>query len=186
MVQARDNTTFGRLAKAHLSAKLRSDITGDTFVLDSGLFDSALGRFECERELARQPSANFRLGVLLRTQECMTRLYPGGVDLTFAARLVPTFRSSCPVAALTFHELQKVIGTSNSMILVPAFYLKFLGRIRHLRCRTSNRRHQEAQTVFRSGACSCPSSFASESISRTFPDTRQRHGVFDGLARRFS
>ena len=32
----------------------------------------------------------------------------------------------------------------------------------------------------------CPSSFASESISRTFPDTRQRHGGFVGLARRFS
>src|SRR5215470_18865649 len=28
----------------------------------------------------------------------------------------------------------------------------------------------------------CPSSFASESISRTFPDTRQRHGGFVGLA----
>ena len=31
----------------------------------------------------------------------------------------------------------------------------------------------------------CPSSFASESIRRTFPDTRQRHGGFVGLARRF-
>ena len=35
----------------------------------------------------------------------------------------------------------------------------------------------------RSAARSCPSSFASESISRTSPDTRQRHGAFDGLAR---
>jgi hypothetical protein len=50
------------------------------------------------------------------------------VPLTIAsdAALVPTFRSSCYVAALTFHELRKVIGTSKPMILVPLLYLKFL------------------------------------------------------------
>jgi hypothetical protein len=42
------------------------------------------------------------------------------------------------------------------------------------------------RTVLRAGPRACPSSFASESISRTFPDTRQRHGGFVGLARRFS
>jgi hypothetical protein len=54
------------------------------------------------------------------------------VDLTFAGHLVPTFRSSCPVAALTFHELRKVMGTSKPMTLVPLFDLKFLDRMRRL------------------------------------------------------
>ena len=65
------------------------------------------------------------------------------LDLTFALRtrghteanvksatLVPTFRSSCYLAAATFHELRKVMGTSKSMTLVPLFYLKFLNGIR--------------------------------------------------------
>jgi hypothetical protein len=34
-----------------------------------------------------------------------------------------------------FHELRKVMGTSNISILVPLFYLKFLDRIRRLWCR---------------------------------------------------
>jgi hypothetical protein len=42
------------------------------------------------------------------------------------------------------------------------------------------------RTVFRLSARSCQNSFASDSINRTFPDTRQRRGVFAGLARRFS
>jgi hypothetical protein len=50
-------------------------------------------------------------------------------------RLVPTFRSSCSIAAPTFHELRKVMGTSKPMILVPLFYLKFLDRICRLWCR---------------------------------------------------
>jgi hypothetical protein len=49
--------------------------------------------------------------------------------------LVPTFRSSCYLSAPTFHELQKVMGTSKFMILVPLFYLKFLNRIRRLWCK---------------------------------------------------
>jgi len=47
------------------------------------------------------------------------------VDLTFAAHLVPSFRSSCPAIAATIHELRKV-GTSKSIALVPLFDLKFL------------------------------------------------------------
>ena len=35
------------------------------------------------------------------------------------------------------------------------------------------------------GRSSCPNFFASASISRTYPDTRQRHGAFDGWAPRF-
>ena len=58
-----------------------------------------------------------------------------GVDLTFATHLVPTFRSSSPVAAPTFHELRKVVGTSKPMTLVPLFDLKFLDQTRHLHCR---------------------------------------------------
>ena len=41
--------------------------------------------------------------------------------------LVPTFRSSCTIAAPTFHELRKAMGTSKLMILVPFFDLKSLG-----------------------------------------------------------
>src|SRR4029077_12322349 len=44
-----------------------------------------------------------------------------GVDLTFATHLVPTFRSSCPVVALTFHELRKVMGTSKQCDSSAAF-----------------------------------------------------------------
>ena len=39
---------------------------------------------------------------------------------------------------------------------------------------------------FSMGARTCQNSFALESISRTFPDTRQKHGALAGLARRFS
>ena len=42
----------------------------------ANLFDGALVRIDCERELTREPLANFRLGVLLPTQECMTTFYP--------------------------------------------------------------------------------------------------------------
>jgi pilus assembly protein CpaD len=52
-----------------------------------------------------------------------------------AGALVPSFRSSCYAAASTFHELQKVMGTSKFMILVPLFHLKFLDGIRRLRRR---------------------------------------------------
>src|SRR3954451_20531654 len=35
--------------------------------------------------------------------------------------LVPTFRSSYPISAITFYELRKAMGTSKVMILVPLF-----------------------------------------------------------------
>ena len=43
-------------------------------------------------------------------------------------RLVPTFRSSCSIAAPTFHELRKVMGTSKPMILVPLFLFEVPGQ----------------------------------------------------------
>src|SRR4051812_10337667 len=49
--------------------------------------------------------------------------------------LVPTFRSSYPISAVTFYELRKAMGTSKVMILVPLFDLKSLGSFRRLRCR---------------------------------------------------
>ena len=50
--------------------------------------------------------------------------------------LVPmTFRSSRFLAAATFRELRKVMGTSKLMILVPLFDLKSLGRTRGAWCR---------------------------------------------------
>ena len=63
-----------------------------------------------------------------------------GVESTLAPpcigrRLVPTFRSSCTIAAPTFHELRKAMGTRKLMILVPLFDLKSLGRFRGLQCR---------------------------------------------------
>ena len=48
----------------------------DSFVLDLGLFDGALVGIDCERELTRESEANFRLGVLLPTQECMITFCP--------------------------------------------------------------------------------------------------------------
>src|SRR5262245_26914660 len=89
------------------------------FVLDFGLFDGTLVGVDCERELTREPEANFRLGVLL-----------------------------------------------------PGMYDHFLS--------------WDPQAVLRSATRTCPNFFVSESISRTFPDTHQRHGGFAGLARRFS
>jgi hypothetical protein len=49
--------------------------------------------------------------------------------------LMPTFRSSCSIAAPTVHELRKVMGTSKPVIPVPLFYLKFLNQICRLWCR---------------------------------------------------
>src|SRR3954471_24578817 len=49
--------------------------------------------------------------------------------------LVPTFRSSYTISAITFYELRKAMGTSKFMILVPLFDLKSLGSFRRLRCR---------------------------------------------------
>src|SRR3954466_7302297 len=49
--------------------------------------------------------------------------------------LVPTFRSSYTISAITFCELRKAMGTSKFMILVPLFDLKSLGSFRRLRCR---------------------------------------------------
>ena len=46
-------------------AFLDSPQARDSFVLDCGLFDGALVGVDCERELTREPEANFRLGVLL-------------------------------------------------------------------------------------------------------------------------
>ena len=37
--------------------------------------------------------------------------------------------------SIHFHELRKAMGTSKLIVLVPLFYLKFLGRIRRLWCR---------------------------------------------------
>src|SRR5262245_30586984 len=82
-------------------------------------FDGTLVGVDCERELTREPEANFRLGVLL-----------------------------------------------------PGMYDHFLS--------------WDPQAVLRSATRTCPNSFVSESISRTFPDTHQRHGGFAELARRFS
>src|SRR4051795_9333895 len=49
--------------------------------------------------------------------------------------LVPTFRSSYTISAITFYELRKAMGTSKFMLLVPLFDLKSLGSFRRLRCR---------------------------------------------------
>jgi hypothetical protein len=45
------------------------------------------------------------------------------------SKLVPTFRSSYTISAITLYELRKTIGTSKFMILVPLFDLKSLGFI---------------------------------------------------------
>src|SRR4051794_21612520 len=50
------------------------------------------------------------------------------------AVLVPTFRSSYSISAITYYELRKAMGTSKFMILVPLFDLKSLGSFRRLRC----------------------------------------------------
>src|SRR3954469_22126909 len=44
-------------------------------------------------------------------------------------RLVPTFRSSYTISAITFYELRKPMGTSKFMVLVPLFDLKVPGFI---------------------------------------------------------
>jgi hypothetical protein len=49
--------------------------------------------------------------------------------------LVPTFRSSYTISAITFYELRKVTGPGKLMILVPLFDLKSLGSFRRLRCK---------------------------------------------------
>src|SRR3954451_10771836 len=49
--------------------------------------------------------------------------------------VVPTFRSSYTISAITFYELRKAMGISKFMILVPLFDLKSLGSFRRLRCR---------------------------------------------------
>src|SRR3954451_5163974 len=49
--------------------------------------------------------------------------------------LVPTFRSSYTISAITVCELRKAMGTSKFMIPVPLFDLKSLGSFRRLRCR---------------------------------------------------
>src|SRR3954471_1768402 len=49
--------------------------------------------------------------------------------------LVPTFRSSYTISAISFYELPEAMGTSKFMILVPLFDLKSLGSFRRLRCR---------------------------------------------------
>src|SRR6516164_10635241 len=48
---------------------------------------------------------------------------------------VPTFRSSCSIAAPTFTNFGKSWALANLLILVPLFYLKFLYRIRGSWCR---------------------------------------------------
>src|SRR3954447_17907453 len=63
-----------------------------------------------------------------------TRMTQSG-DVTVFGRLVPTFRSSYTISAITFYELRKAMGTSKFMIRVPLFDLKSLGSFRRLRCR---------------------------------------------------
>ena len=46
---------------------------------------------------------------------------PANAFKTIFAALVPTFQSSCYISTHTFHELRKVMGTSESMILVVRF-----------------------------------------------------------------
>src|SRR5277367_4663448 len=48
---------------------------------------------------------------------------------------VPAFRSSCSIAAPTSTNFGKSWALENLLVLVPLFYLKFLDRIRGLRCR---------------------------------------------------
>ena len=50
-------------------------------------------------------------------------------------RLVPTFRSSCSVAAPTFTNFGKLWALANLLILVPLIDLKSLEGTRRLRCR---------------------------------------------------
>src|SRR3982751_655049 len=59
----------------------------------------------------------------------------GAADRPTRVRLVPDFRSSYTISAITFYELRKAMGTSKFMILVPLFDLKSLGPFRRLRCR---------------------------------------------------
>jgi hypothetical protein len=40
---------------------------------------------------------------------------------------VPTFQSSCPVSAPTFHELRKVMGTSKSIVSSAVFLFEVPG-----------------------------------------------------------
>src|SRR4051794_26127899 len=68
-----------------------------------------------------------------KTGESQPAIGECGVDRT--ATLVPTFRSSYTISAITFYELRKAMGTSKFMILVPLFDLKSLGSFRRLRCR---------------------------------------------------
>src|SRR3954466_11404409 len=68
-----------------------------------------------------------------KTGESQPAIGECGVDRT--ATLVPTFRSSYTISAVTFYELRKAMGTSKFMILVPLFDLKSLGSFRRLRCR---------------------------------------------------
>ena len=57
------------------------------------------------------------------------------VDGTDDILLVPTFRSSCSIAARTSANFGKSWALVNLLILVPLFYLKFLESIRRLWCR---------------------------------------------------
>src|SRR4051794_25390440 len=67
-----------------------------------------------------------------------------------SAALVPTFRSSYTVSAITFYELRKAMGTSKFMILVPLFDLKSLGSFRRSRCRDFK---SAALGLFSDGGC---------------------------------
>src|SRR3954452_18567976 len=81
---------------------------------------------------SRHCSPNFRNATGLRRPHWLLRSLPW---LYRPIDLVPTFRSSYTVSAITFYELRKVMGTSKFMILVPLFDLKSLGSFRRLRCR---------------------------------------------------
>src|SRR6478736_3353284 len=54
-----------------------------------------------------------------RTSDMGTADCAIGPEFSPRALLVPAFRSSSTIAATTFHEFRKVMGTSKSMALVP-------------------------------------------------------------------
>jgi hypothetical protein len=123
----------------------------DLVAVDAGFLQGTVEHLSC-RPHERFSGKVFLVAGLLADQHglCMGRPSPNTVWVAFfqsgqawqsaassrrVLRLVPTFQSSCPIAALTFHELRKVIGTNKSIIPVPLIDLKSLGRTPRLWCR---------------------------------------------------
>src|SRR3954466_11954625 len=84
--------------------------------------------------------------------------------------LVPTFRSSYTISAITYYELRKAMGTSKFMILVSLFDLKSLGSFRRLRCRDFKSPALEAPNQ------PAPSRFEITKAAATTPDQTQIRG----------